>query len=71
MVNSATAALIALRNCFAATAAGKNGAINLWRDDSGYFVCELMRFCRIEKTASFMTKKAAVSQFKTWLGEIQ
>lgn len=70
LVNSATGALKALQGGFAATSAGNNGAINLWRNDSGYYVCQLMRFRRVLKLKSFATKKGAVSQFKTWLAQI-
>lgn len=67
---SIAGALRALRSGHAVTTAGSRGAINLWRDDDGYYVCELMRNYQPVESRSFRGKKAAVHLFKDWLAEI-
>lgn len=55
----------------AATAAGGNGAINVWRDDFGNIRCESMRFCITLDTKVFESiNAAALKWIRKWLKEI-
>lgn len=71
MVGSFSAILKALRLRLAATAAGDNGAINIWRDDAGLYRCAAMRFCRTIEERAFKTLKEIGPWAREWLGKIK
>jgi hypothetical protein len=71
MVGSFSAILKALRSRLAATAGGENGAINVWRDDTGLYRCAAMRFCRIIDERAFKTLKEIGPWAKEWLEKIK
>lgn len=54
---------IVLRHHYAATAAGLNGAINVWKDKNYYYRCERMRFMRTEDKQKFET----IQEAKKWV----
>jgi len=68
---SATAAVNSLRAGRAATAAGDNGAINVWKDDAGNYRVELMRYRSTVMSASLSTLRAVRAHVKEYLALIQ
>lgn len=57
------AAITAIKNGFAATTAGDNGAINVWIDDKGKLRAERMVYCSTKD--SF--KKSTVAELEQWI----
>lgn len=49
----------------AATTAGDNGAINIWKDDEGFIRCEAQRWCRTINERKF----SKISEVRTWANE--
>jgi hypothetical protein len=70
-VHSVTAALQALRAKGAATAASDNGALNIWRDDSGAYRCEFMRYRASVDRQIFHRVSDVRRWLKTWLPKTQ
>lgn len=70
MVRSVSAALKTLRSGMAAAAAGKNGAISVYRDDSQLYRCISERFLRTIEERTFKTLKEVGPWIKEWLGKI-
>lgn len=54
----------------AATAAGSNGAINIWIDDDGHFRCESMRFYSTLDKQVYSDVNKVKQWAKKWLKEI-
>lgn len=71
MVFSATRAIRALRAGRAATTAGDNGAINIWKDDKGRWRGEVMRFMVKIESRTFKTQAAIAPWFNKWFKKIQ
>jgi hypothetical protein len=65
IVRSVSAALSAIRDGEAATAAGDRGSINVWVDDKGRYRCEAMRYMA---TVNSETPKN-LKELKAWLSE--
>jgi len=55
----------------AATTAGDNGAINIWKDDKGYIRCEIMRYCKIVEAKRFRKMVNVLNWTDKWLPQIQ
>ncbi len=55
----------------AATAADENGALNVWKDDEGFFRCTAMRFCSTINEERFADFKDVEKWAKKWLKEIE
>jgi len=54
----------------AATAAGENGAINIWKDRDGRIRCEAMRFCKSIEKEVFDSDKDVQEWADKWLMDI-
>jgi len=65
-VQSRSAAIRALRNKQASTAAGDHGALNVWIDDEGLFRCEFMRRCRSVNAERFAYMAAVDAWLRAW-----
>jgi len=61
---------VILRNSLAATSAGDNGALNVWKDDDGFIRCESMRYCRSIEEKIFKTIQPAIKWVDKWLPQI-
>lgn len=59
-----------LNDGIAATSAGDNGAINIWKDDEGFIRCESMRFMISLEKAAFEKMPDAVKWANKWLKKI-
>jgi hypothetical protein len=59
-----------LNDGLAATTAGDNGAINVWKDDNGYIRCEIMRYCKLVETKRFRKMVNALNWTDKWLPQI-
>ena len=70
-VASPTAALLALRSKLAASAAGSDGALNVWRDDVGMYRCEFMRFRRTVDSRVFHRLIEVRGWLKEWLPKVE
>jgi hypothetical protein len=70
-VRSVPATLKVLRSGLAATAAGDNGAINVWRDDDGNYRCEFQRFMSVKDSQIFRHLVSVESWLKEWLEKIK
>jgi hypothetical protein len=55
----------------AVSCAGKNGAINIWRDDSGWKRCEFMRYGVTYNTKRYATYIYAKKWFKEYIKKIE
>ena len=60
---------------FAVTAAGDNGAINIWKvwsEGSEWdYHCKSMRFCQTKDYQIFKTKQEIIPWLKSWLRKIK
>lgn len=54
----------------AATSSGDNGALNIWKDDSGAIRCTSMAFCETLEAKIFDNIKDAEKWAKKWLLKI-
>ena len=70
IVRSVSGAVKALRAGKAATAAGPNGAINVWCDDAGVYRCEAMRLYRTLEATTFRAQKDICPWVRKWLAKI-
>ena len=71
MVKSLSATLKTLRLRLAATTTGDNGAINIWRDDLGFYRCTAMRFGQTIDEICVKTLKEISPWIKEWLAKIR
>lgn len=71
MFSSASAALKILRKGLAATTAGDNGAINVYRDDSNKYRCEMMRHMVSMDAQQFTTQAEVREWLRQWMLEIE
>lgn len=55
---------------YACTSAGYNGAINVWKDDSGIIRGELMRYCVIVEKRTFASYSEVEKCVSDWLERI-
>ena len=55
---------------YACTAAGDNGAINVWKDDAGIIRGELMRYCVNVEKRTFTSNAEVVKCVSDWLERI-
>ena len=55
----------------AATAADRNGAINIWVDDTGRFKCEAMRYMQTVEEKDFSQMSSVTRWAKKWLNLIK
>lgn len=55
-----------LRKGLAATTAGSKGAINIWKDDEGYFRCEACRHLVIVESKKYKYISMAEKWVKKW-----
>ena len=55
----------------AATAADENGALNVWKDDDGFFRCTAMRRMMTIDEQRFSNLKDAKQWARKWLEEIK
>lgn len=53
-----------------ATAAGDNGAINIWKDDTGFIRCEMQRYLRRMDSKIYRTISGAKRWATKWLKQI-
>lgn len=53
------------------SAAGDNGAINVWRDDDGFFRAEAFRYMVTQDSKRFGAKKLALAWVRDWLPRIK
>ena len=67
MVRNVTSALKSLRAGHPITAAGDDGAINVWRDDAGRYRCEFMQHWISKDSQIFKSLAAVRGWLKTWL----
>lgn len=65
-VSSFAAVLRALRAGHAATTAGDDGAINIWRDDNGKLRGEVMRFMITQDSQTFNNQALIAPWFRKW-----
>jgi hypothetical protein len=59
-----------LNKGIAATAAGESGAINIYKDDDGFFRCEAMRWLKSVDKKTFDNILDVVKWADKWLPEI-
>lgn len=52
---------VILNNCYAATTAGNNGALNIYKDDEDNIRCEAMRFCNTLEKKVFKSFQPAIN----------
>lgn len=55
----------------AATSAGGNGALNIYKDDEGNIRCEAMRYCQTMEEKIFGHAKPVIKWADKWLLKIQ
>lgn len=60
-----------IKNGFAATAAGSNGAFNVWRDDKGVLRSTAYRYCMLQEAATHTSLSKAKEWAKKWFSEIK
>lgn len=70
MVWSVRGAKMALRSGVAATAAGNNGALNVWRGNDGAYLCEAYYRRSTVASAKFSAWSDVVKWLKQWFKEI-
>lgn len=63
--HSVTRAIAIMKRDGASTAAGDDGAINVWRDDSGKYRAEFMRWMSVKGSIEVSTLK----ELRAWLHE--
>ena len=66
-VTSPTGAIRALRGKLAATAAGDEGALNVWRDDAGAYRCEFQRYWVTVDHQTYRTLREVREWLTAWL----
>lgn len=71
IVQSVSGVLRALASGKTPTAAGDNGAINVWVDDEGKFRCEFMRWRSTVDAQVFQFKKQVAAWLKVWFPQMQ
>jgi hypothetical protein len=54
----------------AATDAGDNGAINIWKDDNGRIRCEALQYLRTVESKSYKSIRSAINWAKRWKQKI-
>lgn len=59
-----------IKKGLAATAAGSNGAINIYKDDAGNIRCEAMRYCATIDEKLFANIDDAIVWVDEWLPKI-
>lgn len=62
---------VILNNNLAATTAGSNGAINIYKDGNGNIRCEAQRYCSLVEEKTFEVLPDAVKWVGMWLKKIQ
>lgn len=60
-----------LNNSKAGTAAGDNGAINVWYDDDRFIRCEAQRYCNTVESKKFKTFAPAIRWVAKWMDQIK
>lgn len=60
-----------LRKGHAGTIAGNRGAVNIWKDDDGYFRCESFRYCITIETKRYKYISIAEKWVKKWMKVIK
>ena len=68
--NSVSRARAILRKGLAATSAGDDGAINVWKDDNGKWQCEAMRYMVTQDSQTCDRVKDIEPWVRTWLKKI-
>ena len=71
IVDSGAQAVKALRDGKAATAAGPNGAINVWIDDGGRYRCHLQVFREVNHSANCRSLRSVSAWVREYLARIQ
>ena len=69
-VTSPTAAMRALRNKLAATAAGPEGAVSVWRDDAGAYRCDFQWHRVSYESRTFRTLRDVRGWLTLWLPRV-
>ena len=67
MVDSISGFMDALRNHRICSAAGDDGAVNVYRADDGTFRCSFCRYLNYVSNETFTTKSAVRKWLKEWL----
>lgn len=70
-INSASEALAILRTGAAVTAAGDNGVLDVYKDDSGQFRCHVVRDNWTLEDRSFEQIEQVLPWVKKWLRKIR